>query len=191
MSDTQNKTEYFVMERSNQRGMLLYSLPDPSDDDSWTMGQRFSVEPETPIEIEIITGHEKATLLPYFGTPPLMSNALYELLLGVGVDNLDVYDAVIRSEDGSVEFADYKAFNLIGLVSAAGPGTKYDTSNASRLIDASIESLSIDAARARGALMFRLAEYAGAVVVHRSVKEAIEAAKIPFIAFREPEEFIS
>ncbi len=121
-----------------------------------------------------------------------MSTGFAEALAQCGVDNLDLYDAVLRSEDGSVEYGGYKAFNLVGIRKAADlEATVFNDPPGTRMVDASIESLAIDPDKAGGVLMFRLAEYVGAVVVHRKVKEFIEARDFPGIVFREPSAFVS
>jgi len=185
-------TPYFTMSSQNPKRMLLGTIPDPSFDDSWLYGRKFVEEPSTPIRVPILKGYAKAEPLDYFGTPPVMSDRFYEALKNAGVDNLDVYDAVLVSSADNVIIKGYKAFNVIGLVEAADlKATKFSPANPSRLIDASIDSLAIDPKKAKGLLLFRLAEYAGAVIVHASLKSALERANFPYLVFSEPKEFIS
>jgi hypothetical protein len=183
--------KYYILDAQNPKRMLLSSLEDPGLDDNWFWGRRFVEPPEEPIFVPILDGYEKAELMDYFGTPPVMSQRFYDALLRAGVSNLDVFDAILSDDSGDVRHEGYKAFNLIGIIAAAGSATEYSADNESRLIDASIEKLSIDEKAAHGALMFRLAEYAGAVIVHESVKRAIEREGFAHVVFREPEDFIS
>ncbi|BFU91458.1 MAG: hypothetical protein NTAFB01_26450 [Nitrospira sp.] len=172
--------------------MLLYEPPDPSLRDGWFGGRRFQKQPREPIVVEIQPKSERSELLPYFGTATLMRNDFYDALREAGVDNMDVYEAVIQTEDGSIRHQGYKAFNLIGVVRAADlRQTVFNDPPASRLIDASISKLEIDPNKAKGLLMFRLAEYVGAVVVHRKVKEAIGAKRFPHVEFTDPGEYVS
>ncbi len=171
--------------------MLLSSLEDPSLDDNWLWGQRFLEPPAEPIEVAILPGYEDAELLDYFGTPPVMSDRFHAVLLGAGVSNLEVFNAVISSQDDRIRHEGFKAFNVIGIIAAASKETEYSEDNPSRLLDASIDKLGINAMAANGALMFRLSEYAGAIVVHEAVKQAIEAAGISHMLFQEPEDFVS
>jgi len=183
---------YYVLSSENPKRMLLGSLKDPSFEDSWLFGRRFGAPPATPVIVAIKRGYEKAELLDYFGTPPVISVRMYETLLKAGVDNLDVYDALLASEDDKIQYTGFKAFNVIGLVKAADlQKTAFSADNESRLIDSSIDSLAIDDSKAKGLLLFRLAEYVGAVVVHESIKRAIEAQNMPYVTFREPGEVIS
>lgn len=184
--------DYFVLGAEAHGGMLLTSIPRPHKRQSWTMGQRFSVAPALPVVAGICAGYETALPSPYVDVPPIMSEQLLQVLLNAGVDNIDAYDAVLRSEDGKVEVPGFKAFNLIGLVAAADlKASRFAPDNPSRHLDASFDSLVLDTALIGGARMFRLAEFSSAVVVHASVKAAIEAAGITRISFRKPSEFLS
>ncbi len=120
-----------------------------------------------------------------------MSDEFYKLLCEAGVDNLDVYDAVLRSGDGRAEYKGFKAFNVIGLVRAADLSKTVFRPGSSDLIDASIDSLAIGPAKAQGLLMFRLAEYVSAVIVHERVKDAIEPLHLPYVQFNDPGNFVS
>lgn len=191
MSTAATTHKYYVLSAKNPRRMLLASLEDPGMDDNWLWGRRFVEQPPEPIIVGIVPGYERAELLDYFGTPPVMSDRFHSALVSAGVDNLEVFEAVLEDENEQVRYTGFKAVNIVGLISAAGVGTVYDTENASRKIDAGIDKLDIDSDAARGALMFRLAEYVGAVVVHEKVKAALEAAGFPHIEFELPDNFVS
>jgi len=180
---------YYVLDASNPNRMLLYPPPDPGFHDRWMIGRRFQKPPEEPVIAKIQPRYEKADLLPYFPAARLMSNEFYDALCEAGVDNLDAYDAIIRSEDGSITHAGYKAFNLVGVVQAADmKKTVFNDPPATRLIDASFESLAIDPGKAGSLLMFRLAESLKTVVVHEQVKRVIESKNFPHVIFRAPSE---
>ena len=186
------RLSYYVLTVENPKRMLLSSLKKPSRLDSWLLGRRFAVAPETPVTAPIVTGYERADQLDYFGTPPIMSERFHQALVDAGVDNLDVYDAVLTGDDPKIRYEGYKAFNIIGLIKAADrTRTRFSPDNASRSIDASIETLVIDPENARGLRMFRLAEYSGAVIVHESVKCALEKYAFPHIVFQDPALLIS
>lgn len=186
------KPNYYILQAKSEKMMLLFDPPDPSFDDDWFGGRRFETAPTEPVVVKIIPDNEDGDLLPFFGTATLMSTSFHEALLEAGVDNLDVYEAVIQSQDGSIIHRGYKAFNIVGLVRAADlERTSFSNPEGSRLIDASIETLAIDPDKAGGALMFRLAEYVGAVIVHEKVKNTLEPKGFPHVRFVEPSEFIS
>jgi hypothetical protein len=183
---------YFVLDTSNPNRMLLYDMPNPSARETWVGGVRFRSRIDEPVIVEIQPGYEKAELVPYFDRANLMSDAFYEALREAGVDNLDVYEAEIHSGDGRIVHRGYRAFNVIGVVEAADlDKTVFNSPPGTTLIDASIETLEIDARRTGGLLLFRLAEYVSAVVVHEKIKNAIEAKGFRDVIFREPSEFMS
>jgi hypothetical protein len=185
-------SDYYILDSSHPEMMLLVPPADPSVRDGWLLGKPFQKPPKQPVSVRIRPGHEHGVLLDFFGTARLMSSAFYEALANAGVSNLEVYDAVLRSSDGSSQYEGYKAFNLIGLVDAADlTRSRFNEDVRSRSMDASIESLTIDPDRAQGHLMFRLKQYAAAVVVHQRLREAIEARAFPNVIFREPSEFLS
>jgi hypothetical protein len=181
---------YYVMKVSNPNGMLCYPLMRGSHG-SWTLGKSFKTPPEEPVLVGIIDGYDDSELLPYFDDPQVISDAFYETLVEVGVDNMDVYEAVIVGDDEK-EYHGYKAMNLLGLVSATDMDkTEFSEDNPSRLIDASIKKLVIDEAAAQGFLMFRLAESTEIVLVHEKVKQAIEEKGFHSIVFYEPGEIVT
>ena len=97
-----------------------------------------------------------------------------------------MYPAIIRDNLDNIEYDEYRAVNIIGVISVADPArTVFNPGHASRLIDADIDSLAIDESKANGALLFRLPEAVTGVVVHRRVKEAIEAAGFDEMIFHD------
>lgn len=157
---------------------LFFSLVNPSPRDRWWSGRKFSKPPQLPIKVVVRPDNEGGKLLAYHNPVNLMSDALADVIVGAGVDNLDLYEAVIVDERGDVLGRGYKAFNLIGMIRAADlQGTVFLPGNQSQMIDASIDQLKLDPDKTRGALMFRLAENVSIVVVHQRVARAIEASK--------------
>jgi hypothetical protein len=186
-----SNSPYFVLESSDPDMMLFYSLLNVSLRDRWFAGQKFSKPPEVPVKVRIIEDNEDGKLLAYHNPVCLMSNALADVVSKAGVDNIDFYDAVIVDATGKVRQQGYKVFNLIGKIRAADlQKTEFMTNNESRLVDASIEKLALDEKKARGALMFRLAEAVGTVVVHASVARAIDAANFEGVELQEIDDLI-
>lgn len=184
--------QYFVIEPDMSGGMLLAPLARAPNRQSWTVGARFTAPPPTPVVAKIRDGYEDAEPRAFVDVPPIVSDDLYAVLRAAGVSNLDVYDAVLRSADGRLELKGYKAFNLIGLVKAADlSASTFAPGNPSRFLDASFDGLVLDEQRLQGVLMFRLAEHSSAVIVHASVRAAIEDAGIKKIDFVQPTQFLS
>ena len=189
MTEKIHHDKYYVLTSENPDMMLLYTLPKPTEkrEDRWLKGSPFKNPlKHDPVIATIQPGNEHDQLMPYFDEPPVMSNEFYQALVEAGVDNLDAYDCILRSEDGTVEYKGFKAVNIIGVIRATGEGTEF--TGESRLIDAGMDKLSIDSNKTFGALMFRLAENVSTVVVHERVKRYIEQKGFPSIVFREPEE---
>lgn len=182
-------SDYFVMSGfAAEPIVLLYSLKSPGGHDNWMLARKFSATVEEPVEAVVIPDNEDGILLPIYGVPQVMRKDLYEILLSVGVDNIDVYQAILRREDGTIVSNDYIAYNILGAVKAASSGTLFSPENPSRMVDASFEKIVIDTRRTMEFLLFRLAESIRTVVVHAKVKTAIEARKIPNIMFIEIDE---
>jgi hypothetical protein len=184
--------DYFVMKGSlGKDGMALYPFPDPSASDRWLKGSIFKKKPSVPVLVEIREGEERCWPADFYHDVPVMSERFYSALEATGVGNIDVYPAVLKSMDGSVELPGFCAYNILGLVSAADPlRTRYNPDNPSRLIDASIESLVVDPQRTHEFLLFRLAENVGTILVHGRVKRSLEAQNFTGLTFYEPSRLV-
>ena len=157
---------------------------------AWNKGRKLQIDVPEPLDYTLKPGASGNLMALYSGVPvPLMSVELIEALRSAGVDNLEVFDAVIRG-DGGVEHRDHRAFNVIGLVAAADAGASelMGTTN-STLIDVDYDSLTIDEERAAQHKLFRLAENVSAIVVDDSVREVVESRGIPGMVFYGPGEW--
>jgi hypothetical protein len=116
---------------------------------------------------------------------PVMRTDLLETLVKVGVDNLQTYPARLVDEINHVVYENYVAFNVIGLVAAADLGRSKLAPHPAgpSLLDTDFDALAVDESKARGLLLFRLAEKCSAIVVDHRVKEAVEKSRIPGIVF--------
>lgn len=126
----------------------------------------------------------------YEESVPIMRADVVAVLAAAGVDNIQYFDAVVKDPGTGQEYADYKAYNIVGLVSCADmqASTLMGTSN-STLGDADFDALVIDEPSARGARLFRMAENVSAIVVDEQVKQAIVASAIPGFKFYGPGEW--
>lgn len=106
---------------------------------------------------------------------PVWSQAFVDLLRSIGIDNFEAFPAIIRGLEEGVEWSDYLAVNVIGLVAATDLSkSKYleitRTPGAPYL---GITDLVIDESKARGLDMFRLAENWTTLVVSQRVIDAL------------------
>jgi Immunity protein family (Imm11) len=132
----------------------------------------------------------------YPGTPkamyyeqavPVMRADVIQVLRKAGVDNIEYFDAILENPLTGQPELDYKAFNIIGAVAAADMGASELMGTSSSTIgDVDFHALTLDESRTGGLLLFRLAEALNAIVVHESVRKAIEAAGIPGFVFYGP-----
>src|SRR5205807_6766031 len=132
---------YYMLDCRLADAMLLSHIQHVGDQ-SWFSGQRFTGEPEEPVVVEIRAGYEKRRLKEFFPAQMLMRDDLVETIRKASVDNIDVYDAVIRDMKSKRDYMNFKAVNVIGVVSAADlKGTVFNAANPSRLVDADVDSL--------------------------------------------------
>jgi hypothetical protein len=121
---------------------------------------------------------------------PVMRDDVVDALRRAGVDNLQLFEAVLREPKSGKEHTAYKAFNVIGLVACAEPAaSELMGTSSSDVGDVDFHGLVIDDSKTHGLLLFRLAEAVSAIVVHRKVREAIEGAGIPGFIFYGPGEW--
>lgn len=187
--------EFFMLECMEpfdwEDSAMLEAVPLPDGEQSWRFGRPFKTPPKEPIEVAIDPTHSDELLDFYNIDALLMPRRLFEALREAGVDNIDAYETLIRNPDSGFETRDYIAGNLIGLVAAADLGaSKVVGGSADHMLDTDFDSVKIDPAKAKGLLMFRLAENTSAVVVHRKIKEFLEARDFTQLSFIEPENWM-
>jgi hypothetical protein len=156
----------------------------------WFTGRPIDPPRTLPLEYALDPDYP-GKLRPFYpAAAPLMREDLLAALAEAGVDNLQAFAALLHDPAAGTTHTNYKAVNIIGIVAAAdmGQSVMMGTSD-STLIDADFESLVIDDAKPRGALLFRLAESASAIVVHDTVKQMIEARVVPGMVFYGPGEW--
>lgn len=159
----------------------------------WTRGSRFTTSPPTPIEVTLQpfdpNSADDAPYVPEYlqEDAPLFRTDLIEAMREAGVDNLDVYDAVLIDPDNGARLHTHKAVNIIGAISAADMA-KSDAvvHSGGPIIDVDFDSLAVDEKRARGALLFRLAESTNAILVHERLRDHLLAKGFTHLAFYDP-----
>jgi len=105
------------------------------------------------------------------GSVTLMSKRFLEILKGAGVDNLQVFPAIIKSEKDDTIWSDYFAVNVIGIVACADLNKSiYDEIMPGHY---GFDTLAIDAKKAEGKFLFRLHEHCPTLIVHNSVLKYI------------------
>lgn len=105
---------------------------------------------------------------------PLFRDDLVAALKDCGVNNIQVFDALVHDPETGEDLRNYKAVNIIGAVAAADMA-KSDAivHSGPALFDVEFDKLVIDPTRARNLPMFRLAEATGTILVHERVRDCL------------------
>lgn len=153
---------------------------------SWNRGVLLGDKVPVPVTLHLdpeAPGH----LPPMFHKGVLaMSRAMAEALEACGVDNLELFDAVLVDERTGTRRDDYLVVNVLGAIAAADLGASRHRAHGRPLFDVEFDALVIQEDRPRGALMFRLAENLSGIVVHEQVRRGLEAAGIGPLDFVPP-----
>jgi hypothetical protein len=148
-----------------------FATPQDAERD-WIGGCLFASSPATPLRLHCRM--RPGTALPALRqTPiPLMSRALFDALRAAGVDNLVGYAAEIFAPDGSLLSRDFVAFNLIGAVHSGppSPGPRLSTQR-------------LDAACARGLLLFRVVDAPYALVAGEILRQRLAQSTVSGLRF--------
>ncbi len=166
-----------------------YYMPEDGIDfdgvESWALGRPFERPPPDPIRIELVpvSGFSGEPAPMFDGYMCLMSEPMVAALRQCGVDNIDTYPALLVDSVNDRQFR-YLAVNILGLVAAADlTQSEWSNFDGAPRLDTHFDTLVVDPAKARGHLIFRLAEDTGSIIVHAKVKQALETAGIPMLLF--------
>jgi len=121
----------------------------------------------------------------YFDLPvPIMSKKMLAVLEKCGLDNLQTFPVVLRDPKRDTVLRDYKIVNIVGAFHAADMNeSEYVDMGGAGKIAVGFRNLVVDEEKAKGALLFRLAESLSTILVHESLKEAIENGGLKYIRF--------
>ena len=158
-----------------------FTLNEPKDfprEVNFISGSVITHELNTPLEYTT-NAMKGDTMLDFSkGSVTLMSKRFLEILQGAGVDNLQVFPAIVKSEKDGTIWEDYFAVNVLGMVSCAVlPKSTYSEIMPGHY---RFQELAIDAEKAKDALMFRLHEHSPSIIVHRDI--------LKYIVENDPEE---
>lgn len=123
--------------------------------------------------------------------PPLFHHDLVAALRECGVDNIDVYEALVVDVESGVRCSDYLAINIVGLLRVADMQSSSAVVHSEKgVIDTDFDSLVLDVESIPEVKMFRLAESVNATIVHWSVKKHLETRGGFELTFKKPEDWI-
>ncbi len=136
-------------------------------DINFISGKVITEEIQTPL---IFTTNAKRgdTMLDFFkGSVTLMSKRFLKILQGAGVDNLQVFPAIVKSEEDGTIWTDYFAINILSMISCADLSkSTYDEIMPGHYI---FEELAIFPEKTNGELLFRLQEHSPTIIMHRNI----------------------
>jgi hypothetical protein len=181
---------YFVMRCNGEYPSAVINQGPKIKSAGWFNGRRLPIEVPEPLVYTLKPKPGNLAAM-YSGLKfPLMRDDLVEALQAAGVDNLELFAAVIKDTLTGAEHTNFKAFNIVGVIAAAdmGKSVLMGTSE-STMIDADFESLAIDEKKAAPFRLFRLAESVNAIMVDDVVKGEVERRAIPGMVFYEPEDW--
>lgn len=186
---------YYVMERDGTRpGRWVDDYPFLRTVD-FTLGSRIKSTVPKPLEISLkrINPHadDHGPELPEYlqGEIPLFRRDLVEAMVAAGVDNLDLYDAVLVDPEDGRRHETHQAVNIIGAIAAADMAQSAATVHTGGpVIDVDFDGLVVDERRTGDALLFRLAESTNAILVHERLRDHLLAAGFRNIAFYDPKD---
>jgi sugar phosphate isomerase/epimerase len=165
------------------------------DEVDWADGARHRVPIPEPLELKLKPLNPRSSdhgpeMPEYFkGQIPLFRDDLIEAMRSAGVDNLDLYKVRILDPDSGRSHENYKAVNIIGVVAAADMGkSKATVHTGGPVIDVEFDKLVVDDGKPRGALIFRLAEATGTILVHERLRDHLLAKGYDKLEFLEPGE---
>ena len=160
---------------------------------SWSLGRHFDASLPNPIIVNFmpVDGYQGPPADMYNESMCLMRTRMVKVLEEEGVTNLDTYPAVLKNEETG-ETYDYRAVNIIGLLSAADLSkSKWESYDGDALYDVNFDSLEIDKDAARGLLIFRLAENSLTIVVHEKIRNRLVKEDFPTLNFVEPKDWVT
>lgn len=101
------------------------------------------------------------------GSILLLSKRFLALIQDAGVDNLQIFPAIIKSDVDGTIWGDFFAVNVIGTIACANlRGSTFDEIMPGHYI---FDELAIDAEKAKGALLFRLNEHIPSLIIAKNV----------------------
>jgi len=193
-TNREEKGKYFLLECFSETQWEFSDILDYPEIDgiiSWISGSAFESLVPQPIKLQWDPETEGLKKSLYSTIIPLFRKDIVAALQEAGVDNLDSYAVEISDVKLGEISHDYVAVNIVGLVAAMNhDGSRYSDFWGAGLIDLDIDSLVIDSEKAKGFLMFRLAECVNGIVIARKVKEHLESQGGFGLTFVPPEEWI-
>jgi len=168
--------DWRITEDDNQPGLAEIDVV-PVTEVPWTMGMYWDEPVKQPISLVIDADSGEQMPDAFLLGIPLFSTRLLDLLTSLGVDNIQTYDAIITDPRTNISFDNYKAVNIVGLVSCANlEESEYIEGSGAPLMY--FDRLVLNKDIPTDLHMFRLAESAGTILISAAIAKKIISNKL-------------
>lgn len=161
---------YAVLSGQQERPTRIGKFPEIPDVPNMISGEAIAIEIPKPLEFYLdpeLPGDRQHFYRPRI---PVMSNRLIDLLIKCGIDNLQLFPAVIINSATNNRWEDYQAVNIVGAI-ACVDFARSEHTNDVRLIRAEFDGFMIDPVKAGNYKFFRLAEAVGTIIAREDVRD--------------------
>ncbi len=156
----------------------------------WLAGEPLGLELAAPLVFQICgQGNYVTDFFP--PVIPLMSTRMLDALATAGADNIESFDAILLDQHGTPLPDSFRAINILARIACAdleASECDFDDPDDPAIID--FDSLVIDENKTMGQKLFRLHEAPNGIVVHDSIRQALEPLRLRGIVFVAPEDWI-
>jgi hypothetical protein len=186
---------YYAMMRSTTPGRWLGRYPFLKGV-KWRVGATITVPVPDPIETDLkpfnpqSADHSPNMPALLAGNCPVWRDDLVEAMRSFGVTNLQLFNTAVRDPDNGKVYTNYKSVNILGLMAAADMGKSQATVHPGgpALLDVDFDKLVVDESKTHDALIFRLAESTGAILVHERLRDFLVGKNFDDVVFHDPKE---
>jgi hypothetical protein len=139
-------------------------------------------DPGEVLRVELWEREGRALAEFFDDSVPLLRDDVIDTLRTAGVDNLQTLPVELVLREGGKSVPGYQAVNVVGILRAADlKKSKYESASKDLTFNVYFDKLVIDEEKANGQLFFRLAESCSTLVVHDSVKAALDAKNYKYL----------
>ena len=178
------EVDYFVNPKPYETEVTGWS--DELDEDDFSLGKIVDYDVDKKLEFDLVEYEDGAVGLPdmFKDEYLIMSDRLVDIFKKAGVDNFQLFPAILKDEKRNVTLNNYMVVNIIGLIRAADmEKSEYIDMGGTGQIAVGFRNLVIDESQTGGALIFRMAESISTIIIHESIKKILDASEIKYLRY--------
>ncbi|MDD5464272.1 MAG: hypothetical protein PHP62_03925 [Candidatus Moranbacteria bacterium] len=171
------KQNYYVLSRKNIKSRWIDKSP-YIEGVSWWSGKSIKEKNLNQLKFKLKPykkfSADHAQYLPVilYTNPPLFRDDFVEALFSFGVKNIETYEVSILDPDDNSIIKNYKAVNILEMISAADMKLSLATIHDNvPLIDVDFDVLIIDEKKTKNSMLFRLAESVSTIMIHKKLRD--------------------